>query len=80
MRENSRRAKALSELAKAEDSIAKSIMHLGGYTRVTVPKKNISTFVARKMLEGISLRLHAMINLLNYGERPKAEKQTEALP
>jgi len=81
MRENSRRAKAIAQLNIAEDAIAKAIQHLGGYTRSFAPKRNPSTFVSRKMIESCALRLHAAVNLLNYGERPTPPtKEQDATP
>jgi len=69
-RVNSRRQQAIDHLSSAELSIGKAISLLGGYTRATQPRRNISTFVARKMIESLRLRLHAAVNLLLYGERP----------
>lgn len=65
----SKRDLALAELGHAEGSIGRAMSLLGGRTRSRVPTKNKSTFVARKMLEGLDLRLHAVVNLLAFGER-----------
>lgn len=65
---NSKRSRALDELGHAEASIAKAISLLGGFTRAKYPRKNKSDFVARKMLEGVDLRLHAIVNLLAFGQ------------
>lgn len=69
-RPNSRRQRALDQLQIAADAIAKAITLLGGHTRALVPKRNKTTFVARKMLEGIDIRLNGVVGLVSIGDAP----------
>jgi hypothetical protein len=65
-RPNSRRSRALDQLGYATDAIGKAISLLGGRTRVLSPKRDVETFVARKMIESCELRIKGAVGILTH--------------